>query len=214
VIAMQGNQCDLRLGTSVIDGINPARRDITLSPAVANPYDSSGKLLNLGQNGTAMRVQYTVDDVNHVLRSQDLITNLGGNPVNPVASNIVIMKVQYGLDLSQPADGSVDCWTSAVAGSACVDPVTGRNDYSHDGVQAATAAELTRIVAVRVGLVVQSDEYAIKDVPNDITTWLFNCSLNTDADCQGRVQVTLPKYWRYRTYESVVPIRNAEWNTQ
>jgi type IV pilus assembly protein PilW len=210
VIVMQDAACELRLATSVVDAINPARRDVTPSPALVNTYDTRAKLMNLGQNGTAMRTRYDV--VNNVLRGEDLITNLGGNLPNPVASNILIMKVQYGLDLTQPADGAVDCWTSAIAGSACVDPVTGRTDYSD--IRTASATELTRIVAVRVGLVVQSDEYAIKDVPNDTTTHLFNCSLDTDADCQGRIQVTLPKYWRYRTYETVVPIRNAEWNTK
>jgi len=122
------------------------------------------------------------------------------------------MKAQYGVDTTNPPDGSVDCWTSAIpnlAGAPC-----NGVDYSPAAIQAMGTADLTRIVAVRIGIVVQSDEYAIKDIPADTTTYLFNCSLNTDADCQGRIPVNLPKYWRYRVYETVVPLRNTEWNTQ
>jgi hypothetical protein len=43
---------------------------------------------------------------------------------------------------------------------------------------------------------------------------LFNCSTN-NAACQGRIvldNTVLADNYRYRTYETVVPLRNAIWN--
>ncbi len=57
---------------------------------------------------------------------------------------------------------------------------------------------------------------------------LFNCSANTNALCPGRVVLPagpvaalgsddcapaiICDTWRYRTYETIVPMRNAIWN--
>ena len=134
VVVMEGAKCELRLATSAIAPV-PGARDLTMTPALVNPYSSNAKVMNLGQNGTAMRVNYDV--VANVLRSQDLITRPGPNPVNPIASNILMMKVQYGIDMSVPPDGSVDCWTSAVPASPC-----GGVDYTPASVQAFNTAQL------------------------------------------------------------------------
>jgi hypothetical protein len=44
---------------------------------------------------------------------------------------------------------------------------------------------------------------------------LFDCSTH-DATCQGRVALNntvLTDGWRFRFYETVVPLRNAIWNS-
>jgi len=206
VIVVEGNNCELRLATSAIDPV-PGARVLTMAPALVNAYTSNAKVMNLGHNGTVMRTNYDV--VANVLRSQDLITMPGPNPVNPVASNVFLMKAQYGVDTTGVADGSVDCWTFADNSNTCGNGV----DYSAASVPNLPIAQLTRIVAVRLGIVVQSDEYD-KNVPANATNWLFNCSVNTNAACQGRFQFGTPAFWRFRTYETVIPLRNAEWNTQ
>ncbi len=134
---------------------------------------------------------------------------------NPIAQNVVFMKVQYGIDTSAKNpngtfDGSVDCWTpprlptSETAPSA---DSTGRPIPSSRQATAAAARRradfLNRIVAVRIGLVVRSDEPDLRNpalyVPSSTTpdgvtgtrqaTYLFNCATNTDAGCQNRVLV-------------------------
>jgi type IV pilus assembly protein PilW len=205
LLLMQGANCQLLRATSAPDGVTVGNMILTTIGNLAQSYDSSGKVMNLGQNGTAQRTRYDV--ASNVLRSQDLLTLPGPNPVNPVASNVLLMKVQYGVDTSGTLDGTVDCWTSAAAGSPCIG-----GDYRDTAVQNFTQQQLQRIVAIRVGIVVQSDEFAGKEITSDQTVHLFNCSLDTDADCQGRISVTLPKNWRYRTYETVIPLRNAVWN--
>jgi len=67
---------------------------------------------------------------------------------------------------------------------------------------------------------VRSDEPDLKDdtllAANRPDVILFNCSANTNAGCPGRITLTagngnqiIQDYWRYRVYETVVPLRNS-----
>ena len=188
------------------------------------------RLLNLGPVGLATRVRYDV--VGDVLRTTDLMLAPPAalSPV-PVAQNIVLMKVQYGVD--NTGDGIVDCWTPADASTGC-------GDFSVDTVRVAPLATVNQILAVRIGIVVRSDEpdlrlltdpsnQTLKDEAKGILSgtrpqpYLFNCSANDDITCQSRIKLDMGgtpdgksncgkiicDYWRYRIYETVVPIRNA-----
>ncbi|MCC6193808.1 MAG: hypothetical protein IT518_05000, partial [Burkholderiales bacterium] len=86
----------------------------------------------------------------------------------------------------------------------------------------------------RIGFVVRSEEPDPRNpalfVPSSVTIdnktgtrqpeWLFNCPANTDAACQGRVAISAgaaaPNVrldgWRYRVYETVIPLRNSIFN--
>jgi type IV pilus assembly protein PilW len=171
---------------------------------------SGSRLLPMGR--TAQRIRYDV--VNDQLRVTDCLANQScalGVP-NPIAQNVVFMKVQYGIDTSAKNpngtfDGSVDCWTPPDDSTCSV----GGFDWSPDTIIQAgdsgggkpPADLLNRIVAVRIGLVVRSDEPDLRNpalyVPSSTTpdgvtgtrqaTYLFNCATNTDAGCQNRVLV-------------------------
>ena len=178
------------------------------------PYIPSGatdgaRVLNLGQAGEAARTLFDV--VNAQLRTTDLFANA---PAVPIAQNVVLLKAQYGVDC---LGNGVITWTTAVAGGAC------GFDYTPGGMTLAppppggwTAANLARIRAVRIGIVVRSDEPDPKD-PALVgqTATLFDCSAHTAAACQGWNPITsavLQDGWRYRTYETIVPMRNAIYN--
>ena len=227
-----------------------AQGNVTLTqggPVTAIPYNvgSPAKLLNLGPVGMATRVRYDIDAVNAAMRTTDLLAVPPAAPAPvPVAQNVVLMKVQYGIDptvLPTGAhDGVVNCWTAAVNGSACSNGAS--NDFSDAAVRNFSLAQLNSILAVRIGIVVRSDEPDLRLLTDPTNAglsaeargllngtrpqpYLFNCSANTDAACPGRVQVPMGAaaragsptcvpavicdYWRYRTYEVVVPIRNA-----
>ncbi|MFO1308192.1 MAG: PilW family protein [Burkholderiales bacterium] len=166
----------------------------TLESASVNGYPPSARLINIGPATSAQRVQYDV--VNGVLRSTDLVVD--GATAAPIASSIVNLKLQYGVDADD--NGTVDTWTAA------------EGDYAPDKVLAADAIAIRRIKAVRVGVVVRSDEYD-RDAPTFDWT-LFQC---TDEEkkiytCPDALKGTLPANYRYRVYETIVPLRNAMWN--
>ena len=179
--------------------VSPPDADGVADIAHANLTDAfpaTAGLLDLGPQGGRRRVRYDV--VDGTLRSLDLAVP-EATP-NPLASNVVNMKLQYGVDTDD--DGYLDSWASATA--APWDPPS---------VLAAPAAALARITAVRLGLVVRSDTYdRAVTAPYD---WvLFDCAEEDKARCPGRLAGTLPPHWRYRMYETVIPLRNAIWNAR
>lgn len=209
----------------------------TIAYSAQEPH---AKVLNLGPAGNGTRTLFDV--ASGQLRTTDCMNRdwacTGGVP-NPVAQNVVLMKVQYGIDTSNPPDDIVDCWTAAID-NACGSGIDVTFDHLRDTTLTAALVQQTvsRILAVRVAVVVRSDEPDLKDptltaagttlggntYPPRPDTVLFNCAAN-DATCQGRVVV--PKgapatvgssacapsiicdYWRYRAYETVIPLRNA-----
>ena len=220
-------------------------QDAALKTAIAYDVALPARLLNLGPQDLATRIQYDVDPANAVLRTTDLLV-VPPNPLVPVpiAQNIVLMKVQYGIGsnlLPNGAhDGIVTCWTAAVDGSACSNGVD--NNFSDNAVRGFNLNQFNSILAVRIGVVVRNDEPDLRLLTDPTNSgliaesagiksgtrppvYLFNCSANTNAACQGRVQVPMglganPRtglcapnvicdYWRFRAYESIVPIRNA-----
>jgi len=225
-----------------------------------NDAGQGAYLLSLGNELDASRIRYDVQRAAAVcgatvcqtgqLRSTNCMTAVGctGQAANPIAQGVVLMKVQFGIDtspqlLNGSLDGTVNCWTSDT--ESCPvnlppavipnwDPATlikAGND------PAIPANALNRIVAVRIGLVVQSDEPDMRDPALFITSattldgksgtrpapgalnqaHLFNCPANTDIGCPGRVAISagtaltdiMQNGWRYRTYEAVIPLRNS-----
>jgi type IV pilus assembly protein PilW len=154
----------------------------------------SMRLINLGPATSTQRVQYDV--VNGVLRSTDLV--VAGATPQPLASSIMNLKVLYGID--NDGNGTVDEWS----------PPTG--NYTPAKILAATGAELRRIKAVRVGMIIRSDEFD-RDAPAYAWT-LFECTTQEAKDfvCPAKLTGTLGANYRYRTYETVIPLRNPMWN--
>ena len=119
----------------------------------------------------------------------------------------LLLKAQYGIDC---ASNGIITWTSATNNDLCKDGIK----YTPDDVMAFNGPTLARLRAIRIGIVVRSDEPDLKD--NTLTgqkAVLFNCSTGA---CQGSIaldKTILTDYFRFRTYETIVPMRNAIWNT-
>jgi type IV pilus assembly protein PilW len=213
----KNGNCELSTVTAVTPGDSAG--DVTTGmvglshPALANLYTPTGavdgpSVLNLGQVDESTRTLFDV--VNAQLRTTDLFANA---PAVPIAQNVVLMKAQYGVDC---ANNGVVTWTSATNSGVC-----GLNFRPDDFMPVAPAAPawnavmLARIRAVRIAIVVRSDEPDLKDpaLVNQTAT-LFDCSTH-DAACQGRIPITnatLADGWRHRIYETIVPMRNAIYN--
>ena len=160
---------------------------------VPTAYSSASLLLDLGPRSGVQRVRYDIAD--STLRSLDLAT-AGATP-NPLASNVVHMKAQYGIDGDD--DGFLDTWVPAAA-----------PPWNSTGVLAAPAATLARIKAIRIGLIVRSETYD-RAVTGGFNWVLFDCAATDKARCPGRLTGVLPARWRYRTQEITVPLRNQIW---
>jgi hypothetical protein len=240
-------------GAVILDQIAPVTT-MPLNGAPSNAAGTGSYLLSLGRVGDTTRVRYDIN--NATLRATNCMDPLGcaapAATINPIAQNVVLMKVQFGIDTSPvlvngTLDATVDCWTTDT--EACPVNLPGPPAVAIPNWEGATlvkagdpafplvpAHALNRIVAVRIGLVVRSDEPDVRDpalfvapamtldgkvgtrpatnTPN--ATYLFNCAANTDAGCPGRVPVssgvapaTMQNGLRYRVYEAVIPLRNS-----
>jgi type IV pilus assembly protein PilW len=157
-------------------------------------FPADALLVNLGPRTLEQRARFDVVDA--TLRSRDLAT--AGASANPLASNVVLLKAQYGVD--SDGDGFLDRWVGADAAP-----------WRPADVLAAPAATLARIKAVRLGLVVRSDVWD-RDVGTEFRWVLFDCGRADPTGCEGRLTGRLPAHWRYRSYETVIPLRNTIWN--
>jgi type IV pilus assembly protein PilW len=178
-------------------------------------------LFNMGPCAKVQKVRYDV--LNGVLRSTPLLDTSGNNcgkaanPLvpNPLASNIVNMKVEYGIDNDLDPLGLLDTWVQATAGGGW-DPAT---------LLPATITQINQIKAIRIGIIVQSEQFD-KDLANftggdyaaGAYNWvLFDCPTH-NAACPGRLTGSIPASasppgnWRFRKYETVIPLRNEIWN--
>lgn len=179
-------------------------------------------LFNMGPCAKVQKVRYDV--LNGVLRSTPLLDTSGNNcgkaanPLvpNPLASNIVNMKVEYGIDSDLDPLGLLDTWVQATAGGGW-DPAT---------LLPAPITQINQIKAIRIGIIVQSEQFD-KDLATftggDYTAgaynWvLFDCPNANKALCPGRLTGSIaasaspPGNWRFRKYETVIPLRNEIWN--
>ncbi len=172
---------------------------ITYAPASGGvTYPSSSLMFNFGPATRAQRVRYDV--AADSLRSLDL-WNGAAVPV-PIASNIVNIKYQYGIDTDN--NGYLDTWVSATD-----------VNWTPAQVLAAPPEKINQIKAIRMAIVVRSEQFD-KTLGDFTPTALFTeCG---SAACPAPLAITVAKSiapqgnYRFRVYENVVPIRNALWN--
>jgi type IV pilus assembly protein PilW len=162
-------------------------------------FSDSSFLLNMGAPSNVQRVRYDID-TNGVLHSTSLWDAVGA-PVsqapNPLASNIVNMKLLYGIDNN--GDGILDAWVAPTG------------PWSDASVLAADAPTLRKIKAVRLGVIVRGEQWD-RDAP-DKTVTLFD-------DSGIPFSQAFPRFdpgsgtgnYRYRSYETIIPMRNPVWN--
>jgi type IV pilus assembly protein PilW len=207
------NPCETATVTALA-GPN-AQGEVTITHSgVVNSYPQPSWIVNLGPANNVRKVQFDV--AGEVLRQTNLL-DVVPTP-NPIASNVVLMKAQYGLDNSVPPDGAIDTWVNAR--DAPWRPVD---------VLSANLAQLRRIKAVRIALVVRSGQFErAKDAEGRDTDTggplaainsglvipaLFPC--NGLPGCTGEMtSVAVPNTqgFRYRVFEQVIPLRNMIWN--
>jgi len=184
----------------VLESITQAPPTTTTTVSVATGADGN-ILFNLGQapqilayavrGGRLTMCDYLVNDCG-------LDANKGNAAIwVPVADNIVSLKAQYGRDTTATPDGVVDAYDQTT-------PTTDRTDWM-------------RIRALRLALVARSAQYESRTNP---ATGAKECDPVTTAqpvwDGSAASAINLGGFadwqcYRYRVFQTVVPLRNVVW---
>jgi type IV pilus assembly protein PilW len=210
IVAARGFPAAVGCAASKVTGVSAPDGNgvVTIThtnPGVAASFDDPAVLLNLGPAANAQKIRYEVTAAG-VLRSTALLKTDGtlnddtSPPPNPLASNVVNMKLQYGIVPAVPPNGPIQ-WLSAAATPwtplELTSTIAGPN----------LIAQLKTLKAVRIGIVVRGEQWD-KEGP-DVPWSLFGGHLG------GGYEGTFPSAggnFRYRTYETVIPVRNELWN--
>ncbi len=192
----------------VLDSITAINgSDVTVvsgTPSYTPNAGAYGTLYNLGGAPTIKIHAYAVRG--GVLTECDFMvgdcTQTGSQWV-PIADNVVSLRAQYGRDTTAPnMDGIVDKYDQAPPNTAC---------------------HLVRIAAVRMALVVRSSQFqkgvvtttaSNGGIPN-APTWAGD-QTNSIVGGGGTLGPGLApdepwKHFRYKVFETTVPIRNVAW---
>jgi type IV pilus assembly protein PilW len=166
----------------------------------AGIYNAGALLLNMGR---PVDVAYSV--VNNSLRMKalhiDAATGAPSYDASPVElfPDIVQLQALYGKDTN--ADGKIDQWDNATP---------------------TTNAGWRQIVAVRVALLARSSQYERDEVTTANPQWdLGTAASAPDATTCGSSKCLKLKidslddwkHYRYRVFETVIPLRNMLWNS-
>lgn len=177
---------------------NIAANAVTLASGAA--MAAGGTLFNLGQS---YRVQ------GYAVRNRNLTTCDYTNPGvdcsaaaswNAIANNIPSMRAQYGRDATAPAmDAIVDIYDQSTPDVA---------------VTPNTLCPWSRISAVRMVLVARSAQMERSEVTGVAPSWDGAIANNPPGSATTAVVLTGDPDWksyRYKPFESLVPIRNMAW---
>lgn len=105
-----------------------------------------------------------------------------------LVDDIVDMKAEYGKDTSGTADGIID---------------------AYDKVLPADADAWKRVLAVRVGVLARSQNY---EKPESGTTCTATTVAPTWSGGSFTVPGGLPSCYKYKVFETVIPLRNMLWS--
>jgi type IV pilus assembly protein PilW len=163
-------------------------------------------VFNLGNAFVARR--YSVDAANGRMMIDD------GAGAQEFADGVVAIRAQYGLDTTAIPDGVVDVWVNprAVPGNALADNTP--NHAMFDITSTATIANSwRRVQAVRVAIVTRSGLMEKDEVESrsSISLWT-NPVGNPVSAPQFAVPAGDARHYRYKVFESIVPLRNMIWN--
>jgi type IV pilus assembly protein PilW len=200
IAAVQGTTCTLSTINTGGVTVSSATGIATIShtPIAGNmstTYNAvNASLVNLGpgpsvgKDAAVRRVIYSVDPATNTLRSQNRLPVDGA--VNTVVSDVVNLKAQFGLDTD--GDNTVDTWQAATGPWSAVNLAT------------QPLATLLQMRAVRIAIVTRSPYYEQDPVTSGpLLMFDGTVSMPLTAD---------QEHYRYKVFETIVPLRNAVWN--
>ncbi|MDO8596027.1 MAG: PilW family protein [Sulfuricaulis sp.] len=163
-----------------------AHTGLTYNPGGNNfpPSGYNADTSRLTNMGSMVNHEYYVANNNLMMRD----VNLPNSATNPIAlvSGVVSIRAQYGRDTTVPPDGWVDVWDNTNPASA------------------------TDVVAVRFAVVARSGQLENTAVsPATLVLWNGGTTANGGAITLDATART----YRYKTYQTTIPLRNVIWNS-
>jgi type IV pilus assembly protein PilW len=172
----------------------------TIVPAVG--YPSNSQLINMG----AMTQRTYAINASQNLSSTDRVISTGAVTTQELFPQILTMKALYGKDTDN--NGVVD---------------------RYDNQTPTTAAGWQQVLNIRIALVTRSGQYEKDVVTTDQPQWDVGSATTivgpTTAVCHSSstcITLTIPgsstdtvtwKHYRYKVYDTLVPLRNVLWNS-
>jgi type IV pilus assembly protein PilW len=210
---LTSGSCALALSSTAPDASNSINFDKTNTPATG--VQTATNVFDLGPDPTVSL--YGVDLLASSPNYNSLVTyDLLQRPVNgqaaavtPLADGIVMMKALYGIhDGSNPNCKDVNCidkWVAPTAGGAWDIAAISPDTLSAASTLAASNA-MGAIKAIRVVIVAQS---RISQRSQDYVAAKPTLTLFTDLAAALQVTITIDPTYRYKIYDTTIPIRNA-----
>jgi type IV pilus assembly protein PilW len=184
---VQGTAAKLQLNPGANGQYNPPAWGL-----FTGSYGSNDMVFNLGN--PVVR-SYFIDTAAKKLRATDALLQAAGATPYELVDGIIDLRAQYGKDTNN--DGAVDTWNN---------------------VTPATSAEWLQVLALRVGVLARIGAYekpSLGSANCDATTaaapptWAGGAFPGIDV---GTV-TSEDRCYRYRAFETIIPIRNMIWKT-
>jgi type IV pilus assembly protein PilW len=197
VVLVQGTTCSMIQVTGIVGGTQLAHAANTRNPNAGGAlpaFSSSSLVFNMG---TPVWRRYSV--ASNRLQVQDLFGLPAGTAAQSIVDDIVDIQAEYGLDDGVAGgaadDGQVDTWSVTMP---------------------TTAAGWRRALAVRVGVLARSGNYERPATAGGACTQTTATPTWSGSATAGSVSVFtvpdgLPSCYKYRVFETVIPLRNTIW---
>lgn len=203
-LTVRHNQGSYSYTTYLPDGSTSVSTRIARFNNLAPPVSfTAGYIFNLG-NGPRRNI-WTVNQATNKLQvTNDLLyqdTN-GDNTNDPVeiADNVITLKAQYGIDADNNGRIADSEWTTT-------DPVA--------------VTQWANVLAVRLAILVRSGQYEKTTVTTTVPSWANGANTFVISNLDGTASSTTPadptnnwRNYRYRVYETLIPLRNMLWGAQ
>jgi type IV pilus assembly protein PilW len=178
--------------------------------------------------GFPERHHFYVDNANTLVMEEWTLNATGtwDRRIDPIISGVMSFRAQYGIgfptgatdDQNRPVIGPVTQWVFANAALWNMGDVQSAPLFP-DAANPNPPITIRQIKAVRLSIIVRADEP--DNNPNTTSLNLTNPVQFTQfADCPGPAGTVCPASptpafaagWRYRMYETVIPLKNVIWN--
>lgn len=180
---------------------------ITPSASVGSTFDAESYLSNMGAAPIRRRWSVAGSDTSAFsLQMTNLATNAATPSANDAYPDVVLLRALYAKDTD--ANGSIDTYNTTAP--------TNRTEWE-------------QVMGVRLSLVVRSPEWSqeavtLKPIQWDLGTATVSGSAKCPADATHNcIELGLThtvakdsdewQHYRYRMYESLIPLRNLIWNS-